>query len=149
MQCNAPHLSDRKGCSQDPPLPRPHLRVGSGGVGDPCWGSLHIWGLFWWVNLPSLFATLFAISVCSIRIIITPYYSRQILLICFTTTLTFSVLLCLIDYPHTTPSKCSALSIQPIKAQPLKKIGMEGHAAANPMSLEIHEVRLDGSEHLM
>uniref|UniRef100_A0A8V0Y9V1 Myotrophin n=1 Tax=Gallus gallus TaxID=9031 RepID=A0A8V0Y9V1_CHICK len=26
-------LSDRKGWSQDPPLPRPHLRVGSGGKG--------------------------------------------------------------------------------------------------------------------
>ena len=27
------HLSDQKGWSQDPPLPRPHLRAGSGGVG--------------------------------------------------------------------------------------------------------------------
>jgi len=27
MQC----LSDQEVCSQDPPLPRPHLRVGSGG----------------------------------------------------------------------------------------------------------------------
>ena len=27
------NLSDRKGWSRDPPLPRPHLRVGSGGEG--------------------------------------------------------------------------------------------------------------------
>jgi len=27
----AMHLSDWKGWSQDPPLPRPHLRAGSGG----------------------------------------------------------------------------------------------------------------------
>jgi len=27
------HLSDWKGWSQDPPLPRPHLRAGSGGEG--------------------------------------------------------------------------------------------------------------------
>jgi len=27
------YLSDQKGWSQDPPLPRPHLRVGSGGEG--------------------------------------------------------------------------------------------------------------------
>ena len=30
---HAEPLSDQKGWSQDPPLPRPHLRVGSGGVG--------------------------------------------------------------------------------------------------------------------
>ena len=30
---HAMHLSDQKGWSQDPPLPRPHLRVGSGGKG--------------------------------------------------------------------------------------------------------------------
>src|SRR5699024_7847101 len=29
-QVYAMHLSDWEGCSQDPPLPRPHLRVGSG-----------------------------------------------------------------------------------------------------------------------
>ena len=33
-------LSDRKGWNQDPPLPRPHLRIGREGVGglagDPC-----------------------------------------------------------------------------------------------------------------
>ena len=32
-QAQAMHLSDRKGWRQDPPLPRPHLRVGSGGKG--------------------------------------------------------------------------------------------------------------------
>jgi len=32
-QLHAIHLSDWKGCSQDPPLPRPHLRVGSRGKG--------------------------------------------------------------------------------------------------------------------
>ena len=31
VQVHATHLSDQKGWSQDPPLPRPHLRVGSGG----------------------------------------------------------------------------------------------------------------------
>ena len=30
-QVYAMYLSDQKGWSQDPPLPRPHLRVGSGG----------------------------------------------------------------------------------------------------------------------
>ena len=29
-QVHAMFLSDQKGCSQDPPFPRPHLRVGSG-----------------------------------------------------------------------------------------------------------------------
>jgi len=32
-QLYAIHLSDQKGWSQDPPLPRPHLRVGSGSKG--------------------------------------------------------------------------------------------------------------------
>jgi len=31
MQCNAMQLCDRKGWSQDPPLPSSHLRAGSGG----------------------------------------------------------------------------------------------------------------------
>jgi len=38
-QVHAMPLSDQKGWSQDPPLPRPHLRVGSGGkgvIGDLC-----------------------------------------------------------------------------------------------------------------
>jgi len=30
---HAMHLSDQKGWSQDPPLPSPHLRIGSGGEG--------------------------------------------------------------------------------------------------------------------
>jgi len=34
MQCNAMQLSDQKGCSQDPPLLRPYLRVNSGGKGN-------------------------------------------------------------------------------------------------------------------
>jgi len=32
-QVQAMYLSDQKGWSQDPPFPRPHLRVGSGGEG--------------------------------------------------------------------------------------------------------------------
>ena len=32
-QVQAMHLNDQKGQRQDPPLPRPHLRVGSGGEG--------------------------------------------------------------------------------------------------------------------
>jgi len=32
-QVHAMHLSDWKGCSQDPPLPRPHLKVSNGGKG--------------------------------------------------------------------------------------------------------------------
>jgi len=32
-QVHAMHLSDQKGWSQDPPLPRPHLRVGIGSKG--------------------------------------------------------------------------------------------------------------------
>jgi len=39
-QVYAMHLSDQKGWSQDPPFPRPHLRVGSGGEGISCWRSL-------------------------------------------------------------------------------------------------------------
>ena len=30
-QVHAMYLSEQRGCSQDPPLPKPHLRVGSGG----------------------------------------------------------------------------------------------------------------------
>ena len=33
VQVYAMHLNDQKGWSQDPPLPRLHLRVGSGGKG--------------------------------------------------------------------------------------------------------------------
>ena len=40
-QVLAMHLSDWKGCSQDPPLPRPHLRVSSGGEGITGWRSLY------------------------------------------------------------------------------------------------------------
>lgn len=32
-QVKAMHLNDWKGCSQDPPFPKPHLRVGSGSKG--------------------------------------------------------------------------------------------------------------------
>ena len=32
-QVYAIHLNDQKGWSQDPPLPRPHLRAGNGGEG--------------------------------------------------------------------------------------------------------------------
>jgi len=32
-QVHAMYLSDQRGWSQDPPLPRPHLRVGSVGEG--------------------------------------------------------------------------------------------------------------------
>ena len=41
-QVQAMQLNGRKGWSQDPPLPRPHLRVGSGGEG--IWRSLPAWG---------------------------------------------------------------------------------------------------------
>jgi len=44
-QVQAMNLSDQKGWSQDPPLPSPHLRVGSGGEGISCWRSLYTWGL--------------------------------------------------------------------------------------------------------
>ena len=44
-QVYAVHLSDWKGCSQDPPLPRPRVRVGSGGEGISCQGSLPTWSL--------------------------------------------------------------------------------------------------------
>lgn len=39
-QVQALHLSDWKGRSQDLPLPRPHLKVSSGGKGSSCWRSL-------------------------------------------------------------------------------------------------------------
>ena len=39
------YLSDQKGWSRDPPLSRPHLRVGSGGNSICCRRSLSIWGL--------------------------------------------------------------------------------------------------------
>ena len=44
-----------KGCSQDPPLPSPHLRVGSGGRGS-CWRLLCTWGL---LKVSSFFFCLF------------------------------------------------------------------------------------------
>jgi len=43
-QVQAVHLRDQKGWSQDPPLLRPHLRIGSGGEGISCWRSLPTWG---------------------------------------------------------------------------------------------------------
>jgi len=39
-QVHTMHLSDRKEWRQDPPLPSPHLRVGSGGGGISCWRFL-------------------------------------------------------------------------------------------------------------
>ena len=42
-QVHAMHLSDQKGWSQDPPLPRPHLRVGSGGKGGLLEVSVYLW----------------------------------------------------------------------------------------------------------
>jgi len=39
-QVQAMYLSDQRRWSQDPPLPRPHLRVGSGGKGGICWRFL-------------------------------------------------------------------------------------------------------------
>lgn len=39
-QAYAMYLSDRKGWNQDSPLPRPHLRAGSGGEDISCWRSL-------------------------------------------------------------------------------------------------------------
>ena len=42
-QVYAMQLSDQKGWSQDPPLPRPHLRVGSRGEGISCQSSLPTW----------------------------------------------------------------------------------------------------------
>ena len=44
-QVHAMQLSDWKGWSRDPPLPRPHLRVGSGGGGISCWRSQTTSGL--------------------------------------------------------------------------------------------------------
>ena len=38
------HLSGWKRWSQDPPLPRPHLRVGSGGEGISYWGFVYASG---------------------------------------------------------------------------------------------------------
>jgi len=39
-QVHAMYLSEQKGRSQDPPLPRPHLRVGSGGESVLSWRRL-------------------------------------------------------------------------------------------------------------
>ena len=44
-QVHARHLSDWKGWSQDPPLPRPYLRVGIVGEGVSSWRCLPTWGL--------------------------------------------------------------------------------------------------------
>ena len=47
VQVHYMHLSDWKRWSQDPPLPRPHLRVGSGSKSISHWRSLPTWGLPW------------------------------------------------------------------------------------------------------
>jgi len=44
-QVQAMPSSDQKAWSQDLPLPRPHLRIGSGGAGISCCRSTHTWGL--------------------------------------------------------------------------------------------------------
>ena len=44
-QGQAMNLSNWKGWSQNPSLPKPHLRVGSGGKGISCWRSLPTCGL--------------------------------------------------------------------------------------------------------
>ena len=41
-QVHAMYLSDQKGWSQDPPLPSPHLRVGSGGGSVSLAVSVHL-----------------------------------------------------------------------------------------------------------
>ena len=62
-QVHAMYLSEQKGRSQNPHLPRPHLRVGSGGkgisLGNPCvtWGLLKVSRFFLFVSvlLPAAF----------------------------------------------------------------------------------------------
>ena len=62
-QVHAMYLSEQKGRSQNPHLPRPHLRVGSGGKGisleNPCvtWGLLKVSRFFLFVSvlLPAAF----------------------------------------------------------------------------------------------
>ena len=44
-QGQAMNLSNWKGWSQNPSLPKPHLRVGSGGKGISCWRSLPTCGI--------------------------------------------------------------------------------------------------------
>ena len=44
-QVHAMNLGDWNRCSQDPTLPRPHLRIGSGGEGIFCQRSLPTWRL--------------------------------------------------------------------------------------------------------
>ena len=44
-QVRAMHLSDWMRWRQDPPLPRPHLRVGRGIKGISCWRFLPTWGI--------------------------------------------------------------------------------------------------------
>ena len=69
-QVQAMHLTDWKGWSQDPPLPSPHLRVGSGGEGISYWRSLPTWGLpkvssyfLWFLYLWLLYLSLFSIAL--------------------------------------------------------------------------------------
>ena len=66
----AMNLSDWKGWSQDPPLPRPHLRVGSGGegdlTGDPYLPKASSFSSFVSVSMTAAFR--FALTCCSLEL---------------------------------------------------------------------------------
>jgi len=57
------HLSGWKGWVLAPPLPRPHLRVGSPGEGISCWRSLPTWGLLEVSNTFPLFLHLWLLHL--------------------------------------------------------------------------------------
>ena len=69
-QLYAVHLSDQKSWSQDPPLPRPRLRVGSGGEGISCWRFLPTWDkqLFFFIFVSVTAAFELVLVCCSRRL---------------------------------------------------------------------------------
>ena len=62
------HLSDHNGWSQDPPLPRPHLKVSSGGEGISCWRFLPTWDILK-VSTSSSFVSVSVAAVFGLNLI--------------------------------------------------------------------------------
>ncbi|XP_048796730.1 transmembrane protein 170B isoform X1 [Lagopus muta] len=87
-QVQAMHLSDWKGWNQDPPLPRPHLRAGSGGKSILLEIPAYLWTLlkvnfrpskkmWYWVFLWALFSSLFVHGAVGVLMFVMLQRHRQ------------------------------------------------------------------------